>query len=265
MLSFEQSRDIIENTLPKRVLAYLDQCVFFVLRLNEATGGQLEKTGFDVRDRESGQPGKKLSIKLPSRSALRLVSTIRPDLYSAELALDLHYENATAVHQAMKMCICQPWSGQRRVVDCGGGLYTGQRKRGRHHHFCMYSDKPSRITGEPETIHLEKRIQGLQLLRKIGIKDAADMLDFDHVGFWRDTLPHLFIYLDMARYGRMEHNRLTNSKRRGARIDDHARGEAAFRFYSRGGDLQEFVQNTGRGRHLEPINVSLILDRIVTV
>jgi hypothetical protein len=264
-LSFEESRDIIKNTPPKRVLAYFDQTVFFTLRLDEVTARQLEKAGFDIRDRDSRQPGKKLSIGQPSRSALRLISTIRAELYSTELAIDLTYENAPPVRQAMAMCICQPWAGRRRVVDLGSALYTGQRKRGRHHYFCMYSDKLSRITGETDTVHLEKRVQGLQLLRKIGIKDATNLLDFDHRGYWRNVLPRLFLYLDIERYGRMEHNRVMHGKRRAARLDDRAWGEAAFKSNSDGGDLQRFVQNSGRGTHLEPINVSLILDRIEIV
>jgi hypothetical protein len=199
MLSFEESRDIIKNTPPKRVLVYFDQCVFFVLRLNQATRRQLDRAGFDIRDRDSRQPGKKLSIRQPSRSALGLISTIRAELYSTELAIDFSYENATPVYQAMKMCICQPWAGQRRVVDLGETVYTGQRKRGRYHNFCMYGDKASRITGETDTIHLEKRLQGLQLLRKIGIQDAPDLLDFDHNAYWRNILPCLFLYLDLAK------------------------------------------------------------------
>jgi hypothetical protein len=173
--SFEEARHIFSDAIPNRVPAYFDQTVLFALRLEEATVRQLEKAGFEVRDRDSRQPGKKLSIKQPSRSALRLVSSRGGELYSTELALDPSYENPTLVRQAMKPCICQPRAGDRRVVDLGGALYTGQRKRGRHHHFAMYGDKPSRITGESDTVHLEKRIQGLQLLRKIGIKDGTDM------------------------------------------------------------------------------------------
>jgi hypothetical protein len=288
-VSFEESRKIIENTIPKRVLAYFDHCVFFVWglddpwrpddrtawrlddstawRLDDTTVRQLAKAGFNIRDcrRQSGQ---RISIKVPSRSALRLVSTTSAQLYGVELALDLTYETAAPVHQALKMCICQPWAGKRRVVDLGGTLYTGQRKQGRHHHFAMYADKPSRITGETDTVHLEKRTRGLPLLRKIGIKDATDMLDFDHVAYWGNVLPRLFLYLDIPRYGRMEHNRIMQAKRRAPLIHDRAWGEAAFRFYSMGGNestgstLQRFVQNTGRGRHLEPIDVQVILDRI---
>jgi hypothetical protein len=213
-LTFEESRNIVENTIPKRVLAYFDHCVFFARRVDHATASRLEKAGFDIRDRYGRYPGKKLSIKGPSRSALHLISTIRADPYSAELALDMGYENLTPVRQAMRMGICQPWAGKRRVVDLGGTAYTGQRKPGRHQHFAMYSDKASRITGETDTVHLEKRIQGLQLLRKIGIIDVPDMLDFDHVAFWRNTLPRLFLYLDLSRYGRLLHNRSMHAKRR---------------------------------------------------
>jgi hypothetical protein len=84
-------------------------------------------------------------------------------------------------------------------------------------------------------------------------------------------LPCLFLYLDLPRYGRTEHNRVMQAKRRAALIHDRAWGQAAFWFYSiwddefNGSKLQRFVQNTGRGGHLEPISVDLILDLIETI
>jgi hypothetical protein len=87
------------------------------------------------------------------------------------------------------------------------------------------------------------------------------MLDFDHVAFWRDQLPRLFLYLDLQRYGRMLHNRISHARRqhptqlkngRVFRYDcDRAMGGAAFRFHSLHEDendrsLQRFVQQTGR-------------------
>jgi hypothetical protein len=178
--------------------------------------------GFDIRDRKPratgrGQVyppgGKMVSISTPSIEAITLltnISSIKP--YSVEIALDIISDTELAarnLHWAIEQCIVQPWAGKRTVYHYRGTIYTGQRQPGPHDHMAIYSDKPSRATGECNCVHIEWRYQGRQRLGKIGIERPSDLAGFHFQQYWHSHLP--LYYLDLERYGRWLSNKKQGS------------------------------------------------------
>lgn len=84
-----------------------------------------------------------------------------------------------------------------------GTSYTGQRRRG--HLFACYSDKHSKETGEVDCFHLEARYRGEAALRQLGIHRPADLIGFDHEGYWEKVLQRLY-RIDFERLGRFNAN-----------------------------------------------------------
>lgn len=99
--------------------------------------------------------------------------------------------------------------------------------RGASNNFVLYPDKACRITGDQYCVHLEWR------MRLDGIKSlhltAEQLIRFDHFAFWERRL--LFFDVDRRELGRLCHNRLKRSKRRGAWITQ-------FRSYSYDHDVR---------------------------
>jgi hypothetical protein len=232
--SFAASRATIETALPIAAYMYFDQCEFSARRLSGADERNLEKRGFDVRCHEERRrsdgmrftpPGSKLSIAVHDRmellSFLAGFSGVTPS--AVEIALDIIYADeltAEAVMDAMTATIAQPWAGDRDVVTIDNSTYTGQRKKGRHHHWGAYVDKPCRITGEVACAHLENRHVTPQLLRKIGIDDVTAMLDFDFAAFFQERLSGLFLHVDLTRLGRVHFNKRVGARRHKERVDE---------------------------------------------
>lgn len=52
----------------------------------------------------------------------------------------------------------------------------------------LYADRASRITDDPDCLHLEWRCNGVAALRRIGINSVNDLLTFDHRAFWQQRL-----------------------------------------------------------------------------
>jgi hypothetical protein len=185
---FPLARDTLETTIPIAVYGYFHGCIFLA-PAGEITGRierQLPKLGFGVRDREPRKSrgghlytpgGAQISISTPSIEAiifLANISAIKP--YSVEIALDITSDSELAarkLHWAIEQCIVQPWAGNRNICNYMGTTYTGQRQPGPHDHLAIYSDEPSRATGELNCVHIEWRYQGRKRLLKIGVESPA--------------------------------------------------------------------------------------------
>jgi hypothetical protein len=74
-----------------------------------------------------------------------------------------------------------------------------------------YDDLPSKVTGEP-CVHIERRLTGAPVLRDAGIDSAADLIGFDHRGFWQERL--LLYEFDPATFGRYLINQHRGWRRR---------------------------------------------------
>lgn len=76
----------------------------------------------------------------------------------------------------------------------------------------LYADRPCRFTGEIYCLHPDRRIMGAAACRRAGIFGFQDMVEFDHLSFWRKTL-RLF-EVDTRGLGRMFLNRRSSQRRR---------------------------------------------------
>src|SRR5262249_17358139 len=99
--SFEVARSILENCAPQAVYAYFHRCVFLAPPgiLNGRREHQLERLGFEIRDREPRRTtdghwytpeGNAIAISTPSIEAIKHLASepkIRP--YSIEIAIDI--------------------------------------------------------------------------------------------------------------------------------------------------------------------------------
>lgn len=76
----------------------------------------------------------------------------------------------------------------------------------------LYADEPCRFTGEVDCLHPDRRISGARACRAAGIETFQDMIDFDHVEFWRRNLR--LYEIDVRKLGRMQLNRERSQRRR---------------------------------------------------
>jgi hypothetical protein len=145
----------------------------------------------------------------PDAATLAAIAERNWPLCYVELALDwiildpaAHAEAATFFHRHF----VHPRSGDVRIS--GHSRYTRSRKS--RINVASYSDRPSKVTGE-QCLHVECRMRGRSTLRDHHISSAADLINYDHRGLWRELLR--FYDLDVERFGRHVNNRQTNDGR----------------------------------------------------
>jgi hypothetical protein len=290
---FSRARNILETTIPKAVYGYFHGCIFLA-PAGVITGRierQLPKLEFRVRDREPRKSrgghlytpsGAQISISTPSIEAITFLTSIPAvNPFYVEIALDIITDSdleARNLHWAIEQCIVQPWAGNRNICNYLGTTYTGQRQPGPHDHMAIYSDEPSRATGELNCVHIEWRYQGRKRLFKIGIEEPGDLPAFDFNQYWRSHLPLHF--LDLERYGRWLSNKETGQRRQKPAIAPSQRGDCynldlqnglvsylAHSLHPNGKQrsLQQFVQTEGRGPYLEQIDMARVVGAIQTL
>jgi hypothetical protein len=107
-----------------------------------------------------------------------------------EFALDLTTETRAdkeIVYEFIAAHLVQRWRGRRSVFAFRSGFYNGRRQRGGWNFPVSYTEKPSKITGEP-CCHIEWRCQGAKNIKRLGIHTFADMANFSHRTFWKRRL-----------------------------------------------------------------------------
>lgn len=131
-----------------------------------------------------------------------------------EEGLDWVYDDAADKHEGF-------WSLHRHVVKRHHGTqqvllvfgttrYTGPRRA--PNVLAIYHDKPCRVTGEVDCVHLDWRIRGAAALRRAGIHSVRDLLTLDRRKFWAQRL--LLFDVNSERLGRRYHNWQMGTHRR---------------------------------------------------
>jgi hypothetical protein len=218
---------------------------------------------FDWRYRE------RLDILQPTQSALQFLARLdnRVLFNYVEIACDFIFADPHAVQRCLQLfrdSFLQAWHRPTMQVRAYLQGYTtreppepGERRTGQW--FQYYIDQPCRLTQEPYCCHFEGKHQGVQFLRRIGLRHPRDLInfDFDHYFARRTTLYRL----DLERLGRYDDNRSTGRRRRTSQIQTHGslsfnvdfwRGAILYRRLSTHPDsnewsLQQFVDRYGRG------------------
>ena len=87
-----------------------------------------------------------------------------------EIALDWIFDDEQQKDKAYDL-IChhhvQRWHGKQQVRFKNGTRYSAQRRA--HNTLAIYADKPCRITGEVDCVHLDWRVRGQKTVERMGI------------------------------------------------------------------------------------------------
>jgi hypothetical protein len=110
-----------------------------------------------------------------------------------------------------KIRVYQP-PRQKQAAHDDSGQCRYDAARSAPNRIVVYSEDFTRITGEPDCLHIEWRTTRARATRAVGINSPRDLLGFDHRGFWQKRL--LLYDVDRGKLGRMLSNRGTGRRRR---------------------------------------------------
>lgn len=132
-------------------------------------------------------------------------------LNGVEVSLDWTFDDPYQLDQAdwfVRSHWIKRWHGKQRVKAKHDTHYWA--RKGSRNVPVVYSDRPSRLTGEECCLHLDWRISGKEALQRVGIGSAQDLISFDFHQFWRTRL--LLYAVDLRKLGRAYNNRLVLKK-----------------------------------------------------
>jgi hypothetical protein len=222
---------------------------------------------FDWRCLFAPQFCQRITLYQPQREALELLATLDGTILVnyVECALDLIVPADSDVDPSLDyirntVLLSHHTGVAKRYVSgfTSRQLPEGQRRAGSWYH--AYS-APCKLTGEIPCIHLETMHQSARHVRRIGIHQAGDLVDFD---FARHFAGLRLFELDLERLGRYDSNQRAGSRRQKPRFDsagnnlDTLRGTRLYNDRALDDDgeylsLQTFIQRYGRGPFLRPL------------
>ena len=194
------SSDHAEMTPPpvKAVCAYIDAVTVWVrVPLTDASESYLREHCGSVHVWNKPmkcQPRWRQRIQLsqPSTAALSYLNMVTRGnhlINYVERAVDLIAEDASgaeALHEYLENHLVQGWHGKQRPWSCGTTSYNSG-KRWVRNTFVIYSNQPSKVTGEP-CCHLECRTATAKAVSDAGITNLASLIGYDHRSFWKKRL-----------------------------------------------------------------------------
>jgi hypothetical protein len=206
----------------------------------------------------------RVELQLPDRAALEYFAALRAiKLSTAHPARDFTFDDPNGKHKVLSLYekyFVQPRQRRReRIIFDNGGFSTGRRSQG--HYFVGYLSKECRIDGVVDCWHVEGRYLGNKALAQIGIHSPADLLGFDHAGYWSQKDRQL-LALDCERLGRYHYNRHHQKRRQhseptpfyGRRSEDAWRGSLLWRIHAIDQfgifSVQSFIRGYGKGPFL---------------
>lgn len=225
-------------------------------------------------------PKWKQTVRLcqPNEHAIQSLAKIETVLITyLELARDQSMDSQEQVDAGLQVTaehFVQRWHGKRRMRFWengnwrSGDLHRVIQRNGKEIRlrkigtvFQAYGDRPSKVTGEINCLHLEAKIYGSSPIRRIGINHPRDLVGFDCDGFWKRNL-RLF-RVDRERLGRSWRNRENGTRTQTAKRGSHgynvdrSLGNLIFRHYGMDKvgriSVQTLIDRIGRGPWLEPV------------
>jgi len=157
-----------------------------------------KRARFDYRYRQCVQ------LRQPTENACSLLAQRNDVLINGvEIALDLNFKNGferDAAREFFHKHLVRRWHGSRQKIHV---YQPPQQKQAAHDHsgqcrydaarsapnkIVVYSEDFTRITGEPDCLHIEWRTTRARATRATGIESVGDLLVFDHRRFWQKRL-----------------------------------------------------------------------------
>ena len=194
----------------------------------------------------------RLQLKQPSKQAFHYLEAVQEQIAfvnRVEFAIEFIVEGdpeADALHDFLTRCAVQKCHGKHRTGRYKDTLYNSSGGWVRNS-FAIYSDRPSKVTGEWPCVKFEWRTCGVSALRALGIVTVSDLAKFEFVPFFRERLRWRLV--DVAQLGRAHLRVHTATTRRSPMIKDYGHG-IMINFDMRVGDvlarsIQRFSKNDG--------------------
>jgi hypothetical protein len=153
----------------------------------------------------------RLVLRQPSREAIELLAA-RNDVHfnAGELAQDLIYRTISERDEAHRFHLAHSLRKDRRGqmmaiclgIDGQTTSYSGPREA--KSRLVAYPCK-SKMAKRHPALHIEERSSTSRALASHGIRSLRDLLNFDHLHFWRDRL-HYYRFTDVEGLGRAHLN-----------------------------------------------------------
>lgn len=133
--------------------------------------------------------GYRLIVQHPNIEAVRVLNDWQHKHRGVLCRLDVAYDlsphphvTRSALTQWINQHVLLRWRRRGDMLDVETTLYWIQqkaRKRRSSRDIAFYSDRPSKLTGELDCIHLELRLQNASAIKREGIERAIDLIDLD--------------------------------------------------------------------------------------
>ena len=189
-----------------------------------------------------------LTTVCADEKALKFIAARRGAFINfVECAFDIPTDNPERMVDLFDAHFVQPRHGRDNFTAQEHGTYTRHARPGIR--FVWYGDKLSKKVGVP-CLHLEARAHGVAAVRRVGINEPGDLLQFNHAEFWKQNLSLLTI--DLERLGRWHENKRRGERRRHSVVEqfgpisynrDRAIGAALYR---RMGETKDFAAHCAR-------------------
>jgi hypothetical protein len=154
----------------------------------------------------------RLQLRQPKAEALMTLSKLTGvHVNGVEVSLDWTFDDAYQLEEAdwlVRSHWVKRWHRKQKVTATHRVAYWAAK--GARNVPVMYSDRPSRITGEQYCLHLDWRISGKEALQRVKLGSIRDLLSFDLHQFWRTRL--LLYAVDLRKLGRAYNNRIVLKK-----------------------------------------------------
>lgn len=137
------------------------------------------------------------------------------------IALDLITETITnreTVTEFLETHLIKLWPGKDKLYRFKGTSYSS-RKKWQANKLVTYSELPSKVNGL-RTCHIEWRVSKADTVRGKGLSTFDEILEFDHVSFWRKHI-QLRTINSLTRLGKAVRNQ---SKRKASGIKTYLDG-----------------------------------------
>ena len=206
----------------------------------------------------------RLRLMQPRLPALQFLSPLRLLMNYLEIALDWifddQFQKLVADLLARQYLVEKFHRRDSNLVE-GVTLYT--RRRDARNKITIYADKPSRMSGELDCVHVEARMAGAGAIGRAGISSVADLPTFDHRAFWQRRL--LMYDIDLGKLGRDYYARVGgHRRRRSGRISVHGSYHYDFDLHAGGSILQNLeMELKERGERIgDSLSTQQALDRL---
>lgn len=170
----------------------------------------------------------RLCLSQPTPAALNILATLNDlKMTAVEISLDLIVQSDL---ELAREAIDKHFVKRNHATDViyfRSTRYTGPRWRSKTV-IAIYDDKPSKVTGELNCVHIDWRMFGSETLKRAGLGSPRELLELCFHHFWESRL--LFFAPDHAAFGRKYWNWQLNSRRRLPWISEFPTRNDVFRY-----------------------------------